>query len=59
MKKFLAMFLITAAAACGGKKPTTTATPTPDTKGSESTTAPTGGASYGGATYGAPAAPGK
>ncbi len=56
MKKLFAIALITAAvAACGGKKPATTTTPTPETKASDSTIAPTGGASYGGAAYGTPA----
>lgn len=55
MKKFFAIALITAAVtACGGKKPATTTTPTPETKPSN-TTSPTGGASYGGAAYGTPA----
>lgn len=57
MKKLVVVgLLVSALAACGGKKAaSTTPNGTPDTKGS-STSAPTGGATYGGATYGAPPA---
>ena len=55
MKKLVVVgLLVSALAACGHKKANTTPSPTPETKGS-TTTAPTGGATYGGAAYGTPA----
>jgi len=56
MKKLVVVgLLVSALAACGGKKNAkTTPNATPDTKGS-AMTAPTGGATYGGAAYGTPA----
>lgn len=56
MKKLVVTaLLVSAIAACGGKKAAnTTPSPTPETK-SDATAAPTGGATYGGAAYGTPA----
>jgi len=54
MKKLVVIaLLVSALAACSKKNANTTPSPTPETKGD--TSAPMGGATYGGAGYGTPA----